>query len=214
MNISSYLGGFSDYGNKSGINTNTPQYKAAERDYGAALDAEIAGMTEEQRLIFEFFGGREAHLRNVSTLYDSNGDFVGAWGVAGMLANGIPESERHQIIDVSEEYRQKMFDLTKKEFIREMGVANGNTTKRSEVFKEYQLSIKKEDRLKGTWTLGEYERQYEIAFVAAIRAVNPNWKQGDYFDRHILDSITRESVESTLVQSGNTFVRKGIDYSV
>lgn len=214
MNISSYLGGFSGYSNKSGINTNTPQYKAAERDFGADLDAEIAAMTEEQRLIFEFFGGREAHLRNVSLQYDSNGDFVGAWGVSGMLVNGIPESERNQLINISEEHRQNMFDLVKKEFIREMGVANGDTTKRSDVFKAYQLSVKKEDRLKGTYTLEQYERQYELALVAAVRAVNPNWKPGDYFDRHILDSITRESVENTLVQSGNTFVRKGVDYSV
>ncbi len=43
---------------------------------------------------------------------------------------------------------------------------------------------------------------------AAVKAANPNWQPGQPFDSRILDSVTRESVESTLVQSGNTFVKK------
>lgn len=216
LNISSYLSGVSGYGNKAGVkvNTNTAQYKAAERDYGKKIDAEYARMSAQERLIFEMLGGREAYLKNVSKLYDANGDFVGATGVAGMLADGIPLSEQHQMIDVSEEYRQKMFDMVKEEFIRENGVANGDTTRRSEVFKEYQLSIKKEDRLKGTWSLEQYEQQYRSALAAAVKAANPNWKNGQPFDASVLDGITRESIESTLVKSGNTLVRKGVNYSI
>ena len=43
---------------------------------------------------------------------------------------------------------------------------------------------------------------------AAVKAANPKWQPGRPFDPGILDSVTRESVESTLVQSGNTFVKK------
>ena len=128
--------------------------------------------------------------------------------VRGMIINGKSESEWHQMIDVSEEYRQKMFDECKRHFLQENGVANGDTTRRSEVFRAYQLSIKEDDRLKGTWSLEQYERQYRLAFSAAVRAANPNWKNGDSFDASILDSVTRESVESQLVKSGNTLVRK------
>ena len=128
--------------------------------------------------------------------------------VRGMIINGKSESEWHQMIDVSEEYRQKMFDECKRHFLQENGVANGDTTRRSEVFRAYQLSTKENDRLKGTWSLEQYERQYRLAFSAAVRAANPNWKNGDSFDASILDSITRESVESQLVKSGNTFVKK------
>ncbi|MBR3769994.1 MAG: DUF3879 family protein [Lachnospiraceae bacterium] len=46
------------------------------------------------------------------------------------------------------------------------------------------------------------------AFVDAVKAANPKWEPGQPFDPGILDSITRESVESTLVKSGNTFVKK------
>lgn len=124
--------------------------------------------------------------------------------VRGMIMNGKSESEMHQMIDVSEEYRQKMFDECKRHFLQENGVANGDTTKRSEIFRAYQLSIKEDDRLKGTWSLQQYEKQYSSALAAAVKAANPNWKNGDPFDASILNSITRESVESTLVQSGNT----------
>ncbi len=134
--------------------------------------------------------------------------------VRGMIMNGKSESEMHQMIDVSEEYRQKMFDECKRHFLQENGVANGDTTRRSEVFRAYQLSVKEDDRLKGTWSLQQYEKQYSSAFAAAVKAVNPNWKNGDPFDASTLDSITRESVESTLVQSGNTLTRKGVDYSI
>ena len=78
----------------------------------------------------------------------------------GMIMNGKSESEMHQMIGVSEEYRQKMFDECKRHFLQENGVANGDTTKRSEVFRAYQLSIKEDDRLKGTWSLQQYEKQY------------------------------------------------------
>lgn len=128
--------------------------------------------------------------------------------VRGMIMNGKSEAEMHQMIGVSEEYRQKMFDECKRHFLQENGVANGNTTKRSEVFRAYQLSVKEGDRLKGTWSLQQYEKQYSAALAAAVREANPNWKNGDPFDASILDNVTRESVESTLVKSGNTFVRR------
>ena len=107
-----------------------------------------------------------------------------------------------------------MFDECKRHFLQENGMANGDTTRRSEVFREYQLSINKDDRLKGTWSLEQYEKQYRLALSAAVKAVNPNWKNGDSFDASILDGIMRESIESTLVQSGNTLVRKGVQYNV
>lgn len=194
----------------TGINTNSKQYKAAAKDYLANHCAEVAKMSPLERQMYELFGGEQAYMRNVMKMYNSDGDYVGADGstVPGMVATGIPESESHQMINVSEEYRQKMFDMVKKEFIRENGVANGDTTNRSSVYREYQLSIKKEDRLKGSWSLEQYEQKYRSALAAAVKAANPNWKNGDSFDPSILDSVTRESVESQLVKSGNTFVKR------
>lgn len=78
----------------------------------------------------------------------------------------------------------------------------------------YQLSVSKDKRLSGTWTLEQYEGQYRAAMYAAVKSANPNWKPGQKFDTSILDNVTRESVESTLVKNGNRLVRNSIDVSV
>ena len=188
----------------AGIDINSKQYKAVINQM--MKDADGAMYTNVQA------------IKNLMKGYNKDGDYVGPGGiiVPGMIMNGIPESERHQIIDVSEEARQKMFDETKRHFLQEYGVANGRTTKRSEVFREFQLSIPKEDRLKGTWTLGEYERAYRQAFYDAVKATDPNWSLGQPFSRKILDSVTRESVDNALVQSGNKLVlpRKTMDIGI
>lgn len=205
MNISSNVGSTGGY---SGINKNSAQYKAVERDHLSSIIANEATMSEKERLIYETFGGREAIIKNFMKLYDSNGNFLNAYGVSGMCVDGKSPSEYNQIIDVSEDWRQKMFDMVKREFIQENGVANGDTTKRTSLYTAYQKSIKIDNRLKGTWTLGQYEKAYQKALYDAVKAANPNWKQGDPFDPSILDSVTRESVERQLVKSGNTFVKK------
>lgn len=211
MNISGFGAG-NNYTYKS-TDTKSKQYKAAEEQVLADVMAEEAMMTPEQKMMYELLGGREAHMRNVMSNFNSDGDFVGPGGVVvpGMhhgRSGSVDRSTWQQIINVSEDMRQKMFDNVKREFIQENGIANGDTTKRSKIFREYQLSVKKEDRAKGTWTLQQYEGKYCSAMYAAVKAANPKWQPGQPFDPRILDSVTRESVESTLVQSGNTFVKK------
>lgn len=76
-------------------------------------------MSAEERLIYEMFGGRDTIIKNEMKMYDSNGNLLNADGVAGMDMTGKSLSEKQQIINVSEEYRQKMFDMVKKEYIRE-----------------------------------------------------------------------------------------------
>lgn len=209
LRISSYLSSFSGaFSGSSGINKNSAQYKAVEKNTLADIIANEATMTDEQRLIYEIFGGRETIIKNHMKMYDSNGNLLNANGVAGMDMTGKSLSEKQQIIRVSEEYRQKMFDLVKKEYIQENGVANGDTTKRSSVYTAYQKSVKIDDRLKGSWTLGQYEKAYRRAMYNAVKAANPDWQIGQYFDSNILNSVTREGVEANLVQSGNTFVTK------
>ncbi len=195
------------------------QYKAAEKSVLADVMAEEAMMSPEQKMMYELLGGREAHMKNMMRNYNSDGDYVGPGGiiVPGMhhgRDGSVDRSTWQQIISVSDDARQKMFDNVKREFIQENGISNGDTTKRSQIFREYQLSVKKEDRAKGTWTLQQYEGNYRSAMYAAVKAANPDWKPGQPFDSSILDSVTRESVESNLVQRGNQFVRSSIDYSV
>jgi hypothetical protein len=215
MNISGFGTSNASY---TGMNTGNKGYKAAEEAVLADVMAEEAMMTPEQKMMYELLGGREAHMRNVMSNFNSDGDFVGPGGVVvpGMYHGRDGEVDRstwQQLIDVSDDARQKMFDNVKREFIQENGISNGDTTKRSKIFREYQLSVKKEDRAKGTWTLQQYEGKYRSAMYAAVKAANPKWEPGQPFDPGILDSVTRESVESQLAKSGNTFVKKSFSGS-
>jgi len=198
------------------INTNSAQYQAVVKNSLSSIIENESMMSDTQRMIYEMFGGRDTIIKNKMKMYDSDGNLLNADGVAGMDMTGKSLSEKQQIIDVSEEYRQKMFDLVKREYIQENGVANGDTTKRSDVYTAYQKSVKIDDRLKGSWTLEQYEKAYTKAMYNAVKAANPNWEIGQSFDSSILESVTRESVEANLVQSGSTFTTKAnsIDVSV
>ena len=187
--------------------------KAVEKGWLSGVIQNESMMSPEEKMIYETFGGRDTIIKNLMKQFDSDGDLLNANGVAGMDVTGKGTSWQ-KLTSVSEEYRQKMFDNVKKEFIQENGISNGDTTKRSDIFKDYQLSVSKDKRLSGTWTLEQYEGQYRAAMYAAVKSANPNWKPGQKFDTSILDNVTRESVESTLVKNGNRLVRNSIDVSV
>ena len=180
----------SGFGNTyNDINTNSKQYKALkEKGWLSGITQNESMMSPEEKMIYEIFGGRDTIIKNLMKQFDSEGDLLNANGVAGMNV--------------------------KREFIQEKGLSNGDTTKRSDIFKDYQLSVSKDKRLSGTWTLEQYEGQYRAAMYAAVKSANPNWKPGQAFDTGILDNVTRESIEATLVQNGNRLVRNSIDVSV
>ena len=128
----------SSYGQQGyiSINVNSKQYKAAAAEYLDAVIAEEAMMAPEQKMMYELLGGREAHMKNVMSNFNSDGDFVGPGGIVvpGMYHGKdgtVDRSSWQQIINVSDDARQKMFDNVKREFIQENGISNGDTTKRS-----------------------------------------------------------------------------------
>ena len=185
----------------AGINTNSKQYKTV-----------ISKMMQNANGMMYT---NPAAIKNLMKNYDKDGDYISpATGLAGMDATDIPISQRHVIIDIPEKNRQQMFDNAKREFLEENGIANGDTTKRSDVFYHYQKFAKKRDRLKGTWTLEQYERQYNQAFYDAAKAADPTWKPGKTIKAGALDGITREQIDKSLTvtmgQYGEIF-KRGFD---
>lgn len=183
--------------------------KSAKDPFGifnSNIQKSINGMTDHSDMVEVvpgyFCKNDPKIIANFRKNFDKDGDLINSHGVAGMDITRKDPSEWHKIVSVSEKGRQSMFDMVKREFIQEYGIANGDTTKRSEVFAAYQKSIPKADRLSATWTLGQYERQYNKAMYEAVRASNPDWQPGQYFDASVLDGITRESVEARIVQTG------------
>ena len=201
------------------INKNSEQYKAAARDNLAGIIEAEMMMTPQQRMMYEMLGGREANMKGHMQWYDSKGNMLnGPGGIAGMSMDGVSLKEAHQIIDVPDEWKEKMFQETKRHYIQENGVSNGDTTKRSSIFEGYQRSTSIDKRLKGTWTLGQYEQAYKVAFYNAVKSANPNWQIGQSFDSSILDKVSREDVEASLQKAqseyGTVLVNKDFNTSV
>ena len=179
----------------SGINTNSKQYKAAMKMLGVAWSKSPPVNMNSWQM--------QMTIKNYMNSFDEDGDYINPrTGIAGMLATGIPVEERHQIIDISEDARQKMFDETKRHFLEENGKMNGRTTRRSQVFQDYQRSVPKQDRLKGTWTLSQYERQYRQALINACKEADPSWDFGKPVSKSVLDKVTREQVDRSIVSDG------------
>lgn len=173
----------------AGIDTNSKQYKAAVRmmtqNGNSAMYANVQG------------------IKNLMKSYDKDGDYIDpTTGLAGLLVTEENASSRKRIISIPESSKDEMFEQTRKEFLRENGVHNGDTTMRSDVYTNMYRKVPKNDRLSAGYTMQQYERAYRNAFYAAVREVDPSWEIGKPVPSGALDGITRESVEANLKKSG------------
>ena len=134
--------------------------------------------------------------------------------MSGLTVTDKNLASKNRIISISDDIRDEMFELTKKEFLQENGVSNGETTKRSDIYRKMYPSIAKQDRLAAGHTLSEYEKQYLQAFKDAVKFVDPTWKEGKPIPAGVLDKITRESVETALTQSNEKLVKKSFDTTI
>lgn len=175
----------------AGIDTNSRQYKAAIKQMtsnaNGAMYANIQG------------------IKNLMKSYDKDGDYIDpTTGLAGLLVTEENAGSRKCIISIPEGSKDEMFELTKKEFLRENGVLNGDTTKRSDVYTNMYRKVQKNDRLAAGYTMEQYERAYRRAFLDAARKADPKWEIGKPIPSGALDGITRESVEANLRKSGSS----------
>lgn len=166
----------------AGVNTNSKQYKAALKEMMS--NGNGAMYTNIQC------------IKNSMRCYDKDGDIIDpGTGLAGLVLTDENAGRQKRIISIPESGKDEMFEQTKKEFLRENGIMNGDTTKRSDVYTNMYRKVKKNDRLAAGYTMEQYERQYRNAFYTAVKEANPKWELGDPIPSGILDNITRESVE-------------------
>lgn len=186
----------------AGINTNSNQYKAAISAMSKA-GGSGAGYTNIQA------------IKNLMSQYDKDGDYINpTTGLAGLLVTDSNRASANRIISIPESSRDEMFELTKKEFLQENGVLNGDTTKRSNVYTNLYRKIEKDDRLAAGHTLSQYERQYRQAFISAVKKADSNWEIGKPIKAGVLNDITREAVEANLKKSGSKLVNTTVDVRI
>ena len=169
----------------AGIDTNSKQYKAVMsqmmKDGNGAMFTNVHA------------------IKNLMRQYDKNGDWIDpTTGLTGLLLTDENINSRKRIIPIPESSREEMFESTKREFLRENGVHNGDTTRRSEVYTNLYRKMKKDDRLAAGWTMEQFERQCNRVFVDAVKAVDPTWTTGKQIPAGALDGITRQDVENAL----------------
>lgn len=183
----------------AGINTNSKQYKAAlnvmMKSGNGMMYANVQG------------------IKNLMSQYDSDGDYIDpTTGLAGLLVTDENRASKNRIISIPESSKEEMFELTKKEFLRENGISNGDTTKRSDVYTNMYRKVQKNDRLAAGHTLEQYEKAYRQAFYDAVKATDPDWELGQPIKSGVLDNITREDVENNMKKSNSSF--KTVDITV
>lgn len=183
-----------DYGEN--IDTSSKQYMAA---YDALMGDETVfpprGMSVEQA---------QEQIRYNMKHFDEDGDPVAFGAVPGMLVTEENDMDRRTIIQIPDEIKQMMFDLNKEEFIKWNGM--GGDTQRSVVYRTYQEQAPKEDRLKGTWTLGQYEKIYNQFFSDTVKTADPDWQPGDDFDSDLLMGITRDQIDKYVYAEGEELI--------
>ena len=159
----------------AGINTNSKQYKSAVKQMMSAGNGAMYGNIQG--------------IKNLMSHYDKDGDYINPVnGLSGLLVTDENESSRKKIISIPDSSKEEMYELTKKEFLRENGVCNGDTTRRSDVYNNLYRKMQKKDRL---------------AFYDAAKTADPNWEIGKPIKEGALDNVTRESIEAkkSLAQS-------------
>lgn len=185
----------------AGIDTNSKQYKAA-----------IKTMTQNAN------GSMYANIQGIKNLmksYDKDGDYIDpTTGLAGLLVTEENAASQKRIVSVPESSKDDMFELTKKEFLKENGVLNGDTTKRSDVYTNMYRKVQKNDRLAAGYTLEQYERAYRQAFLSTVRQADSSWEIGKPIKSGVLDGITREAVEANLRKSGSSLIQSTVDTKI
>lgn len=182
----------------AGIDTNSAQYKAAIKEMMQNGNGTM--YTNIQC------------IKNSMKCYDKDGDFINPRnGLAGLVLTDENASRQKRIISIQESSRDEMFKLTKKEFLRENGVLNGDTTKRRDVYDNLYRQTKKDDRLAAGYTMEQYERAYRRALISAAKQADSSWEIGKPIPSGALDGITRESVEANLRKSGSSLTQASVD---
>ena len=126
----------------AGINTNSKQYKAAIKKMMSAGNGAMYGNIQG--------------IKNLMSHYDKDGDYINPVnGLAGLLVTDDNENSRRRIISIPDSSKEEMYELTKKEFLRENGVCNGDTTKRTDVYNNLYRKMSKKDRLAAGYTASE-----------------------------------------------------------
>ncbi|MEE1251092.1 MAG: DUF3879 family protein [Lachnospiraceae bacterium] len=186
----------------NGIDTNSKQYQAVMKRMNASVGAGV-GYTNPQA------------IKNLMKSYDKDGNYISpSSGLAGLTVTEENIAQKHHIISILESSREEMYEVTKREFLNGNGIADAETTKRSDVYINLYKKMPVKDRLAAGNSLRQYERAYRQAFIDAAKAVDPKWELGKPIEPDALDNVSREDIDSSLKKTDGRFVQSNIDLQI
>lgn len=106
------------------------------------------------------------------------------YGIPGMDITGKNPSDWQRIVDVSDDIRDKITNLARKEFINNYGMSDGEEL--SALKREYVLSLPENERLSASWTLERIFIDESLRLADIVKSQTPDWQAGQAFDRSIL----------------------------
>lgn len=174
----------------------SPRYKAAEAHIKEIMGDDLQKMSAEEK---------ERLVTRRLKEFDSDGYMQNIFGVSGMDVGRVPLEERAVIIPVGEEYKKRLFEF-ERSLCKDSLEGRRNIDEKSRIYRDFQLSLKKEDRLKGTYTLSRYERRFfellsadcEITYEEAMARikVSPDSKTLTILMDPAVDEALRRSRDS------------------
>ncbi len=174
----------------------SPRYKAAKAHIEKIMGDDLQNMSAEEK---------ECLVTRRLKEFDSDGYMLNIFGVSGMDVGRVPLEERAVIIPVAEEYKKRLFEFERK-LSTEPFEGRRNIDEKSRIYRDCQLSLKKEDRLKGTYTLTRYERRFfellsadcDITYEEAMERikVSPDSKTLELLMDPVVDEALRHSRDS------------------
>ena len=174
----------------------SPRYKAAEAHIKEIMGDDLQKMSAEEK---------ERLVTRRLKEFDSDGYMLNIFGVSGMDVGRVPLEERAVIIPVAEEYKKRLFEF-ERSLCKDSLEGWRNIDEKSRIYRDYQLSLKKEDRLKGTYTLSQYERRFfellsadcDITYEEAMARikVSPDSKTLELLMDPVVDEALRRSRDS------------------
>ena len=90
-----------------------------------------------------------------------------------------------KIIPVSDEIREKVLSLTKREFLNNYGMSDGEEY--SAMARAYIKGLPPEERAPAGWTIDQLRINKSQEYAAKIREHIPGWNYGDSFDPSFLE---------------------------
>ena len=106
----------------------------------------------------------------------------------------ITGSTAHKrIVPVSDEIKDKLTALSKKAYIEDDGMSDGE--EQAKLINNYLKTIPSKERSATAWTLNQHYMSASEGFKDKIRETNPSWNNGQSFDKSVLNNFPPKHID-------------------